>query len=92
MNMIAHCLAGFFGRAVGRSLRSARMAGAIALAAACHSPPAGAVGICNGRFPNPIADICWSCLMPITLGGGTLADLGGQGDIRTRPIPCVPAA
>jgi conjugal transfer pilus assembly protein TraU len=24
---------------------------------------------CTGRFVNPITDICWSCLFPITLGG-----------------------
>lgn len=24
---------------------------------------------CKGRFVNPITDICWSCLMPISIGG-----------------------
>jgi len=24
---------------------------------------------CRGRFINPISDICWSCLMPISIGG-----------------------
>ncbi len=24
---------------------------------------------CQGRFVNPISDICWSCLMPISIGG-----------------------
>jgi conjugal transfer pilus assembly protein TraU len=24
---------------------------------------------CRGRFVNPISDICWSCLMPISIGG-----------------------
>lgn len=24
---------------------------------------------CNGKFINPITDICWSCIMPITIGG-----------------------
>lgn len=23
---------------------------------------------CQGRFINPISDICWSCLMPISIG------------------------
>lgn len=27
---------------------------------------------CNGRFPNPISDICWSCIFPIKLGSKTL--------------------
>jgi conjugal transfer pilus assembly protein TraU len=26
-------------------------------------------GNCVGRFVNPITDICWSCLFPITIGG-----------------------
>lgn len=24
---------------------------------------------CKGRFVNPITDICWSCIMPISIGG-----------------------
>lgn len=28
---------------------------------------------CNGRFINPITDVCWSCLFPLTLGHATLA-------------------
>lgn len=27
-----------------------------------------ASGTCQGRFVNPITDICWSCLMPISIG------------------------
>lgn len=23
---------------------------------------------CNGRFPNPLTDICWSCMFPIQIG------------------------
>lgn len=26
-------------------------------------------GPCVGRFVNPVTDICWSCLFPITIGG-----------------------
>jgi conjugal transfer pilus assembly protein TraU len=25
--------------------------------------------ICQGEFANPISDICWSCIFPITIGG-----------------------
>lgn len=35
---------------------------------------------CVGKFPNPITDICWSCILPISLGGVTMANLGGQED------------
>ena len=26
-------------------------------------------GKCNGRMVNPVTDICWSCMFPITIGG-----------------------
>ncbi|WP_196490274.1 TraU family protein, partial [Erythrobacter donghaensis] len=26
-------------------------------------------GRCTGKFVNPITDICWSCLFPISIGG-----------------------
>ncbi|MBN9413081.1 MAG: TraU family protein [Candidatus Paracaedimonas acanthamoebae] len=31
---------------------------------------------CHGRFVNPITDICWSCIFPITLGGINLMRSG----------------
>ena len=34
---------------------------------------------CTGAFPNPLNDICYDCLFPITIGGG-LINLGVQGD------------
>ncbi|WP_374045717.1 TraU family protein [Massilia sp. YIM B04103] len=51
--------------------------------------PAAAAGMstCTGRFPNPITDICWSCILPISLGGQRMADLGGQEDIGNPGSP-----
>ena len=34
-----------------------------------------AVGSCKGRFVNPVTDICWLCMLPLTLG----------------PVPVVPS-
>jgi conjugal transfer pilus assembly protein TraU len=34
---------------------------------------------CNGKFMNPITDVCWSCLFPLKLGGLTMYS-GGQLD------------
>ena len=31
-----------------------------------------AAGVCQGEFANPITDICWSCMFPMTLGGTPL--------------------
>lgn len=33
---------------------------------------------CDGRFLNPITDICWSCSAPITLMGRNLLDMGQE--------------
>lgn len=37
---------------------------------------------CQGAFPNPITDICWSCVFPLKLAGATLMSMG-QDDIDT---------
>lgn len=36
-------------------------------------------GICQGKFANPITDICWSCMFPISIGGNVIA-MNGQED------------
>lgn len=43
---------------------------------------------CSGKFPNPVTDICWSCILPITVGGTTLGDQDAQEDIEnpTNPV------
>jgi conjugal transfer pilus assembly protein TraU len=44
---------------------------------------------CSGRFVNPITDICWSCLFPISIGAINVSG-GGREDIPNPPqIPCV---
>jgi conjugal transfer pilus assembly protein TraU len=50
------------------------LCGALLLASlsAISSAPAHAAagpGRCTGKFVNPITDICWSCLFPISIGG-----------------------
>ena len=42
---------------------------------------------CTGRFPNPITDICWSCILPISIGSATIANFGGQEDIANPSNP-----
>lgn len=32
-------------------------------------PEDNLVGKCTGRFVNPVTDICWSCLFPLSVGG-----------------------
>lgn len=40
------------------------------LALLAGSLPAQAA--CEGKFPNPVADVCWSCMFPLRLGGQVL--------------------
>ena len=57
---------------------------------------AEAGGLCSGKFPNPITDICWSCTFPWKLGGVAISndhgeDSGGAGSspacLCTETIP-----
>lgn len=38
---------------------------------------------CEGRFVNPISDVCWSCIFPLSLGSVQV----GQGDQPDTPNP-----
>jgi conjugal transfer pilus assembly protein TraU len=42
---------------------------------------------CVGRFVNPITDICWSCLFPITIGGIRVSS-AGEDTKNTHSILC----
>ncbi|WP_425953198.1 TraU family protein [Ralstonia pseudosolanacearum] len=44
------------------------------------SSTANADALCNGKFPNLITDVCWSCMMPIKLFGNTSLLSDGQED------------
>lgn len=58
------------------------------LAVPCLAAGPGTVSTtCVGKFPNPITDICWSCILPISLGSVTMSNLGGQEDTRNPANP-----
>ena len=42
--------------------------------------------LCHGNFVNPITDVCWSCLFPITLGSANLIS-GGLQDTKNPSSP-----
>ena len=42
---------------------------------------------CTGKFPNPITDICWSCILPISIGSATIANFDGQENIANPSSP-----
>lgn len=43
-----------------------------------YSPTAQADTTCEGKFMNPITDICWSCIFPMKLGGANLIPFGQE--------------
>ncbi len=42
---------------------------------------------CAGRVLNPVTDLCWSCIFPISLGSAEVGNLGGYKDIENPPNP-----
>ena len=50
------------------------------LCLASFTAAAASIATCTGRFPNPITDICWSCILPLSIGGATIGNFGGQED------------
>ena len=59
---------------------------ALALAALLWSVPASAQS-CTGRFVNPISDVCWECLFPISIGPITIGSVSG---VLDTPNPSSP--
>ncbi len=43
---------------------------------------------CSGRFVNPITDICWSCLFPISIGPVKVNTSGREDIPNPHQIPC----
>lgn len=45
-------------------------------------------GSCQGKFANPITDICWSCMFPMTLGGKMMMDLSQEDTANPESFLC----
>ncbi|EKE08834.1 MAG: hypothetical protein ACD_16C00248G0016 [uncultured bacterium] len=44
---------------------------------------------CSGRFVNPLTEICWSCLFPLSIGATKVSSGGGREDTpNPSQIPC----
>ena len=42
--------------------------------------------LCHGKFANPLTDVCWSCLFPITIGDVSVVS-GDQKDTTNPSMP-----
>ncbi|MGL5126712.1 MAG: TraU family protein, partial [Aeromonas popoffii] len=64
-----------------------RMTLTLLLCVALHSAPARASAVeCEGRFVNPITDICWECLFPISIGSIAVS-AGSEPDTSNPSMP-----
>ena len=44
---------------------------------------------CDGRFPNPITDVCWQCIFPLKLGSISVANMDMEdGNNDEAPLIC----
>ena len=59
---------------------------ALALLAVLWAAPASAQS-CTGRFVNPISDVCWECIFPISIGPITIGSVSG---VLDTPNPSSP--
>jgi len=74
-------------RAVFDSLRRLVLAGIICLIPAlAFAGPVDATRKCGGHFVNPISDVCWGCLFPLTIGSIPIF----KGDHADGPNPSSP--
>lgn len=56
----------------------------IVLIMAILLPLSSYASTCGGRFVNPISDICWSCLLPISIGSPPTGVQIGKGSIPKK--------
>lgn len=49
----------------------------------------GSLQACHGRFVNPVKDICWSCLFPLSIGPVTVNKGGSEDTKNPKKIPCM---
>lgn len=65
-----------------------RHVGALVLAVALATATAArAQSTCHGAFPDPLTDICWSCMFPLTIGAApVLGEAQPDTDNPTDPL------
>lgn len=51
-----------------------------------QTPPPSSSATCTGKFMNPLTDICWSCIFPLSIGSAPVLSMG-QEDIENTGSP-----
>lgn len=70
---------------IGR-VRRMLMGIAAAIGLAVATPTMAASGVCSGHFVNPITDVCWTCLFPMSVGALPIWP-GGGADTDNPALP-----
>ena len=73
-------------RCVGANQMSPLRSWLVVAVLALAGVDAARAATCEGKFVNPLTDICWSCVFPLSIGAATVASLG-QEDIANPPSP-----
>ena len=60
--------------------------GMIAAFALLPAPASALPANCTGKFVNPITDVCWSCLFPLSVGGAHIWP-GSRPDTKNPSLP-----
>ena len=68
-------------------LRACRLLVVALLGAALFLPGAALGQSCTGRFVNPLTDVCWECLFPISIGAVGIGAAAGAPDTPNPPSP-----
>jgi conjugal transfer pilus assembly protein TraU len=58
----------------------------VTLLALMNFTSVSAGGLCHGKFANPLTDVCWSCLFPITIGNVPIVS-SDQNDTANPSLP-----
>ncbi|AKG19876.1 conjugal transfer protein (plasmid) [Moraxella bovoculi] len=45
-------------------------------------------GVCVGKFANPITDVCWSCIFPLSIGGHHIYKGGQEDNENPKDLLC----
>lgn len=61
---------------------------AMALTGLIFVGAANAEPTCEGKFVNPITDICWSCVLPINIGGANIMKDGQEDTPNPGGVAC----
>ena len=59
----------------------------LAAAISMMYPATAAAQTCTGRFVNPITDVCWECLFPISIGPVSIGGASGAPDTANPGSP-----